>query len=297
MNRRQFLAGTALGAAGLTLGGGLLGELFAAGKTARKAEMVDKVALGKTGLRVSRLAMGTGSIGGGGASNQTRLGTEEFVKLFRHGFDRGVRFYDMAESYGSMPFVGAAIRDLPRHELALLSKIWTYDDDDERRQNVGETIRGYLKTLGTDHLDVLLLHCMTSADWNKTRTYYMEALDRAKEQGLIRAVGVSCHDRGALDTASTEPWVDVIMARINPYGARMDGSPEQIVPIIEAAREHGKGVVGMKIFGEGTRVAEHEREESIRWNLRQSGIHAMTIGFESIAQLDDAIEKVIRLSR
>ncbi len=288
----------ATGLAGLTLAGSFANKVWSANlltnSLVTEPAMIDRVPLGKTGLKASRLAMGTGSIGTGGSSNQTRMGLETFVEMFRHGYDRGVRFTDMAEGYGSMPFVGAAIKGLPRENITLLSKMWTYPDGNPQQQNVRETIHEYLRQLGTEHIDILLLHCMTTIDWNQTRTHYMEAFLRAKEEGLVRAVGVSCHDHGALVTASTEPWVDVIMARINPFGARMDADPQSVCDVLKVARNNGKGLVGMKIFGEGTRVLDHEREQSIRFGFHEAGLDTMTIGFESIAQLDDAVEKVIR---
>ncbi len=202
----------------------------------------------------------------------------------------------MAETYGSMPFVGAAIKDLPRENITLLSKMWTSPDGSDRPAPVRPKIEEYLQWLGTGYLDILLMHCMTSGDWNTTRTHFMEGFSRAKEEGLVRAVGISCHSLDAIRTAATEPWVDVIMVRINPFGTHVDGSVDGTLEAIELARKNGKGVIGMKIFGEGRHVTESEREQSIRYAIRESGIHSMTIGFESIAQMDDAIRRVARIT-
>lgn len=289
------------GLAGLTLAGGMLNPLFAsagafAGAQTGEAGMVGTVALGNTGLVVSQLALGTGSVGGNGGSNQTRLGYEAFTRLFRRAYDRGIRFTDMAEGYGSMPFVAEAIKGLPRENLVLLSKMWPYAEGTERFESVMGRIEDYLRQLGTDHLDSLLLHCMNSADWNVTRQHYMEVFSRAKEKGLIRSVGVSCHDFGALEVAADDPWVEVIFARINPFGANMDGSPEEVSRVLQRARANGKGVVGMKIFGEGTRVKEHEMDRSISFAIRESGVHAITIGMETMAQIDANADRVIRIA-
>jgi predicted aldo/keto reductase-like oxidoreductase len=137
---------------------------------------------------------------------------------------------------------------------------------------------------------------MTQGNWNTNRTHYMEGFSRAKEAGLVRCVGVSCHSLDALQTAAAEPWVDVIMARINPFGTSMDGQPERVREILATARANGKGGIGMKIFGEGRHVNESEREQSIRHAIHEARVDAMTLGLQSIAQMDDAIDRVVRIS-
>jgi aryl-alcohol dehydrogenase-like predicted oxidoreductase len=302
LNRRQFLVHGAGAVGALTLAGTLtklkaldLWNADGAGSPGGSGATIDRVPLGRTGLTVSRLAMGTGTVGGGSASNQTRLGQEAFTALLRHGYERGVRFADTAETYGSMPFVGRAIKGLPRENFTLLAKMWTQPDGSNRVEPVRPKIEEYLRAFDTDHLDILLMHCMNSGNWNTNRTHYMEGFARAKEEGIIRCVGVSCHNLEALRTAATEPWVDVIMARINPFGTLMDGPADEVREILHLARGNGKGVVGMKIFGEGRNVTEPEREESIRHAIHDAKVHAMTIGLQTIAQMDDAIDRVARL--
>ncbi len=298
INRREFLVRSAGSLAGLTLAGTFASSamdlLF--DRTAGDGAMVGTVPLGATGLNVPRLAFGTGSVTKADGSNQVRLGQETFTRLLHHGYDRGVRFIDTAESYGSIPFVGRAIEGLPRENLTLLTKIWTQPDGSGREENVRAKIEDYLRLFGTDRLDILLMHCMMQGNWAFTRTHYMEGLSRAKEQGLIRATGVSCHNIDALRLAASNPWVDVIMVRINPWGTAMDGPPNEVREIIHTALDNGKGIVGMKIFGEGRHVTEPEREESIRHAFHDARVHAMTIGTESISQIDDAVERVVRLS-
>ncbi len=309
LDRRQFLMQSVGSLAGLTLAGTLSnpalgaiarGELPSMPRSEADGVVVnasiDRVPLGATGLTVSRMALGTGTVGYNNSSNQTRAGMDNFVRVFRRAWDHGVRCADMAEGYGSMPFVGESIKGLPRDQMVLLSKIWTYPDGSERVEAVRPKIEQYLRWLGTDYIDVLLLHCLSSADWNRNRTHYMEGLSRAKEDGLLRCVGVSCHDLGALRTAATEPWVDVIMARINPFGAKMDGPVEEVAAVLQTARDAGKGLIGMKIFGEGTRVLQAEREESLRYAIHRSAIHAMTLGLETVAQVDDAVTRIARIT-
>jgi predicted aldo/keto reductase-like oxidoreductase len=287
MNRRQFIRAGAVGLAGLPV-------LQAGAWPLPVSGAVDRVKLGGSGLKVSRIAMGTGTRGFNKESNQTRLGREAFVRLAHQAYERGIRFYDMADGYGSMPFVGEAIRTLPREKIVLLTKMWTYEEGSERIEDVAETIDRFRRETGSDYLDVLLMHCLSKGDWDKTRTRYMDGFLKAKQARIVKAVGVSCHHIDALRTAASHPWVDVIMARINPFGTLMDGSPEEVKEILATAKRNGKGVIGMKIFGEGKHVAEEERERSIRFALREGNIHCMTLGLESVAQMEDAIERVRR---
>ncbi len=299
INRREFLVRSAGSLAGLTLAGAFTSS--ATGAVLDRANpatgaMIDSVPLGESGLTVSRLAFGTGSVSKADGSNQVRLGQEMFTRLVRHGYDRGVRFFDTAESYRSIPLVGKAIEGLPRENITILTKIWTQPDGSGREENVRTKIEEYLRLFGTDHLDVLLMHCMMQGNWDANRKHYMEGLSRAKEDGLVKAVGVSCHNLEALRLAASHPWVEVIMARINPFGTLMDGPVDDVKEILQLARENGKGVVGMKIFGEGRNVTEAERERSINFGLHEARVHAMTIGTESIAQVDAAVDRVARIS-
>jgi aryl-alcohol dehydrogenase-like predicted oxidoreductase len=292
MNRRKFIQTGLTGIAGLSvIGSGVINLSCLSSKEIK----VDKIKLGNSGLTVSRIAMGTGSIGGNKASNQTRLGMEQFEKLVYHAYDRGITFFDMADGYGSHPFVGNAIKNLPREKLILLTKMWTQDDNSDQREPVEKTIDRYRSETGSDYFDILLMHCMMKGNWNETRKYYMDAFSKAKQDGIVKAVGVSCHNIDALAEAAVNPWVDVIMARINPFGTAMDGSPDEVKAILERAKNNGKGVIGMKIFGEGKHVTDDERQQSLQFTLTEGNIHCMTIGFESEDQMDDAIERVMKI--
>lgn len=291
MDRRRFIKTSVAGIAGFSAAGaGLLNaSCMAADGT------VDRVKLGDSGLTVSRIAMGTGTRGYNKGSNQTRLGMDRFVELVHHGYEKGIRFYDMADGYGSMPYIGEAIKTLPREKLTLLSKIWTYPDGDEKNLPVRESLDRFRKEANTDYFDIVLMHCMQSGDWTETRHHYMDGLSRAKQDGIVKAVGVSCHNWDALVKAAESPWVDVIMARINPFQSHMDGTPEAVSELLGKAKANGKGIVAMKIFGEGKFIKDEEREQSIAYALSKANIHSMTLGMESLAQMDDAIERVMRL--
>lgn len=256
---------------------------------------VDKVKLGNTGMKVSRIAWGTGTIGGGKASNQTRLGMKKFVEMAHHAYDRGITFFDMADSYGSHPYVGKAIKSLPRENITLLTKIWTYEDGSDRNAPIRESIDRYRQEIGSDYIDIVLMHCLTKGGWSNNRKHYMDGLSKAKQDGIIKAVGVSCHSWDAMVEAVDHPWVDVIMARINPFQSHMDETPDKVKKLLGKAKKNGKGVIGIKIFGEGNHVSDSEREQSIKFALTEANIHCMVLGMESIAHIDDAVERVIRL--
>ena len=293
INRRSFIHTSAVGLAGMAA---LTTSGFASQGFAPANATVDKVKLGKTGLTVSRVAMGTGSIGGNHQSNQTRLGLETFVKMARHAYDRGIHFYDTADSYGSYSFVREVFKEVPRDKVTLLGKMWTTNDP-AKAEPVDKALDRFRMEAGSDYFDIMLLHCMTNGNWQEEKKRYIDYFSEAKQKGIIKAVGVSCHNFDALKVAADDPWVDVILSRINPFQAHMDGTPAEINAILERARSNGKGIIGMKIFGNGDKILESEREESITFALKKTSIHCMTLGLESIAQMDDAIDRVMRIHK
>jgi len=293
INRRSFIQTSAVGLASLAT---LTAAGFASQGFAPVTATVDKVKLGKTGLTVSRVALGTGSIGGNHQSNQTRLGLSKFVQLAHHAYDRGVHFFDTADTYGSYPFIREVFKEIPREKVTLLGKMWTYNDVSSA-EPVDKALDRFRFETGSDYFDIMLLHCMMNGKWPEEKKRYIDYFSESKQKGIIKAVGVSCHNFEALKVAADEPWVDVILARINPFQSHMDGSPAEINAILEKARKNGKGIIGMKIFGNGDKILENEREESITFALKKSNIHCMTLGMESIAQVDDAVDRVMRIAK
>jgi predicted aldo/keto reductase-like oxidoreductase len=291
INRREFFRTGVAGLAGLSLMGG---KFSAYGLAGTGGMVVDELALGATGLMVPRLALGTGSHGGGRASNQTRLGTDGFVHLAHHAFDRGIRFFDMADTYGSHTYVKAAMKELPREKTTLLTKIWTEDTRWYTTEPVPKTLDRFRLETGSDYFDIVLMHCLMRGDWRETKQSFMDQFSRAKQDGIIKAVGVSCHNWDAMVQAVEEPWVDVILARINPFGNHMDNTPEEVMALLEKAKNKGKGIIGMKIFGNGDNVSDAEREQSISYAMQSGNVHSITLGMESPAQIDDAIERLMR---
>ena len=192
--------------------------------------------------------------------------------------------------------MGHAIKNLPRENITLLTKIWTHEDGSDRNAPVSESLDRYRKEMGTDYIDIVLMHCLMQPGWSNNRTHYMDGLLKAKQDGVIKAVGVSCHNWEAMVEAVDNPWVDVIMARINPFQTNMDNTPDVVSELLGKAKKKGIGVIGMKIFGEGKNVTDPEREQSIKFALTKGNTHCMTLGMESIAHVDDAVERVMRLT-
>lgn len=290
LSRRRFIQTTAA-ATGAFLSQATRARTEGAIPKARSS--ADLVPLGKTGIKVSRLAVGTGTVAFNKHSHQTRLGQQRFTELMRYAFDRGVRFFDLADQYGSHPFFARALKDgIPREEIVINTKIWVAGS---KEQDAKRTLDRFRRELDTDYLDAVLLHCILDDDWPQRLRRWMDGLQDAKEKKIIGAHGVSCHSVGALNAAAKEPWVDYIQARINHLGIRMDAPPEVVVPVLKRAHASGKGIGGMKILGEGE--VSHRGEESLRFVLGLGCVDTLVIGFESKEEIDEIEEKITSLFR
>ena len=297
LQRREFLKKSALGVGGLLVGA----PLGAAEKVPPQCfDPYELVPLGKSGLKFSRVCMGTGMRGGNRQSNQTRLGREPFQKLLRDAYERGVRTYDLADLYGSHSYLPPALAGLPRDKYQLISKIWWNGGGipEPERPAAEVVVARFLQELKTDYLDLLLLHCVTAADWPDQLRAQMAALTRLKTQGKIRALGVSCHSLAALEAAAAEPWVESVHTRINPYGMSMDGPPASVVPVLKKLSAAGKGVVGMKLIGEGRlRHDDARRDESVKFVLGLGCVDVLNVGFEKLEEIDDFAARVRKVAR
>ena len=297
IKRRDFIQKSALG-----IGSVVLGARFAPAVEAKPEyfDPYEKVTLGKTGLKFSRFCMGTGVRGGNRASNHTRMGKEKLERLLNDGFDRGVRWFDLADLYGTHPFLIPALKTIPRDKYGIVSKIWFQSGGipETERPDADVVINRFLKELGTNYIDLVLLHCVTSPKWNVELKKQMEIMAKLKEKGTIRAHGVSCHSVEALQAASEEPWVDSVHARINPYGMSMDDKPEKVVPVLKKIHDAGKGVVGMKIIGEGKLRAEPEKiNSSAKFVLGLGCVDILNVGFEKTEEIDDFATRVSKVAK
>lgn len=288
ISRRQFIQTGVIGAAAVSAGFTNLSYLNA------ENLQIDKVKLGKTGLVVPRLAIGTGTHGGNQSSDATRMGIDKWLEIARHARDRGMTFYDAADLYGSHKNVKEILKEVPREKATLMSKIWTRPEP-WNQDAPAKTIDRFRRETGSDYFDILLLHCMTNGRWQEEKKPYIEALSEAKQKGIAKTVGLSCHNFEALKIAADDPWVDVILARINPEGLIMDASPEEVMAVLKKAHDSGKGVLGMKIFGEGRMNSDERRFASLKYVIGSKNVDAMTIGIDSTDQIDYAINRVMQI--
>ena len=286
MNRRHFMRSAAL-AGGVAALNPFPYHLFA---SENKKYASDVVKLGNTGIEVSRLAMGTGTNGVNKASNQTRkLGVQGIADLLYSAWDEGIFFWDSADQYGTHPHLKEALKHIPREKVVILTK--THASTEQEMKN---DLDRFKNELGTDYLDIVLLHYMTRDDWPELKEGAMNILGQAREDGIIRAHGVSCHTLGALKAAEASEWVQVDLARINPYGSRMDASVPEVVKVLKSMKAKGKAVIGMKVFGAGDLV--DKKDECLQYALAQEYIDCFTIGQESMDQNKDLVSRIPKAS-
>lgn len=289
INRREFLSITIAG----TIGAALDRSVFARRLIKRThADPFHLRPLGNTDLKVSLIGAGTGMRGGNRQSNMTRLGKEKFEALLRYGFDKGIRYFDCADSYGSHPYLASAFKSIPREEYVISTKIWIRPRGgipEAERPDVNIVIDRFRKELNTDYIDLVLFHCMFDPDWTKHYERQMDIMADLKTRGIIRAHGVSVHSLGALKTCVDNAWVDSVHVRVNAYGDHMDDKdPDVVSPIIQQLHDAGKGVVGIKLIGEGRYSNDPEkRNQSIKYVLGLESVDTLVVGFERPEEIDD----------
>lgn len=295
-SRRQFIS-SALAGAGVLVAGPAWVSAAKASRRSGKRRATDIVTLGPTGIKASRLAQGTGWNGGGRSSAHARLGETAFTKLIRHGLDQGITLIDSADLYGIHPYVRTALEGVPRDKYILSSKLWPRKEYwNSPSGGAREEVNRFRKELNSEVLDICLMHCMMDAEWPRTYERVRDELSEMKEKGAVRAVGISCHDLGAMKVAAAHPWVDVILARINNVGkeAEMDAPVEDVAPVLKQARANGKVVLGMKIFGAGKLVEPEQKDASLRYVLQNELVDAITVGMMRPKEIDDTIRRMSR---
>lgn len=274
MRRRDFLKTSAFAAIARP-------GLAASGRRAN-----DVVTLGPDNVRLSRIAMGTGTKGYAKSSNQTRkLGLQGLADLLRFGYDHGLVFWDSADGYGSHPHLKEALKSVPREKVTILTKT--------RARTAGEMradLDRFRQEIGTDYLDIVLLHALTAGNWPEQRQGAMDVLSEAREKKVVRTHGCSCHSLDALKTAAKTPWVHVDLARINPAGIIMDADPQTVVGVLREMKAAGKGVIGMKVLGEGQ--MRDRVDDAVRFAMGLDCVDCFTIGFESRDEVTDLMRRV-----
>jgi hypothetical protein len=282
ISRREFLAGATATLAAATLVGP---PTFAAPAAPKIKRGTDLVTLGKSGIKTTVLGIGTGTRGG---REQRELGKEGFAKLTRAAFDRGIRYIDTADNYGMHESVGFALKGLPREEFFIQTKIPT------RHAEIAKaTIERFRQELGIDYIDSLLMHCMTKSTWPTDLRPMMDVLEEAKQKQRVRAVGISCHGMDPMVTAVGQGnFIDVQLARINPFGAKMDGPPEQVAALLKKMHKQGRGIIGMKVYGEDGFGSREKRLRSLKYIFGLGCVDAFTIGFRDAKQIDETLELI-----
>lgn len=301
INRRTFLTTSAL-----TLGVVMLPPTLVRGEeqktetgTKKVRTAADQVELGNTGIKLSRLGFGAGTNSG---AVQREIGHEEFNKVIRHAYDCGITYFDTAESYQTHTWLKEALKGIPREKIFIQTKMpgWGVKDAEEAFARIEK----YLKELGTDYIDSLLIHCQVKQDWNKIMRPIMDAFEKAKEKKMIRAHGVSTHSLPAIRTGIEEEWCETMLIRVNPQGHITDSETEEwnapssityvpeVKKLIQKASDKGKGVIAMKLCGNGDFTKAEDREKAMRYAMKVEGLDAAVIGFKSIAEVDESIERM-----
>lgn len=293
LTRREFLARTVSAGAGSVI----LGNTAFAAPERTAAVIKDPlqmITLGKTGINTTFLGMGTGFSGGNRSSNITRAGVAE--SLIRQAYEKGIRFFDCADTYGTHPYTAAALKSFPREKYTIITKMWVGQGGvpETERPGADVMVDRFRKELNTEYIDLVQIHCMTDPLWTDRQKRQMDILDTLKAKNIIKAHGVSVHSLEAMEAAAESPWVDVIHVRVNPYGEAMDKkNPELVIPVIDKLHKSGKGVIGMKLIGNGTFNNDSGKiDASLRYVLGLGSVDVITVGFEKPEQIDNYISRI-----
>ena len=291
IHRRNFVKALSLGTAHVLFSN----PLSAGNGRMYSGNPLQKVKLGNSGLETTLLGIGTGVHAGNRESFMTRQEKQKSIDLLMHAWDKGIRFFDCADTYGTHGFVKEALPKMNRNEMTLSSKIWVRGGGipEPERPDADVVVNRFRKELGTDYLDLVQIHCMVEENWTETQKKQMDILENLKAKGIIRAHGVSVHSLQAMKDALASDWVDVIHVRINPYGIAMDKpEPQEVVDVIHQLHDAGKGVIGMKLVGNGKLRDQSEKiDNSLKFVLGLESVDMMIIGFEENEQVDNYLAR------
>jgi aryl-alcohol dehydrogenase-like predicted oxidoreductase len=281
------------------------GAVVAAGGVSAQEKAAEKhfsayeeVAIGNTGIKTSRLCFGTGVNAWQRESKQTKLGRDQFVKLLRDAYEMGVRCFDAADLYGSHDIIAEALAPFKRDTYTLISKIWWRENGIPEQERVGakELVPRFLKEFKTDYVDLVQIHCVNKDSWLTEQLGYINDLSELKKRGDIRAHGCSAHGFPGLKVCVDSDWVDAVHIRINPFGAKMNGSVTDNLAVATQLKAQGKGLIGMKILGEGTFAEDKAKvDQSIKFALREAQVDVLNIGFLDIGQIKEIAERIAKV--
>jgi aryl-alcohol dehydrogenase-like predicted oxidoreductase len=292
VDRRIFIAALATGTAHL-----MFAPLFASGSlTNVDINPLQRIKLGKSGIETSLLGFGTGVNGGSRSSFLTRQDKMKSIATLVHGYNRGIRYYDLADTYGTHGLMKEALKEMDRNEVTLGSKIWTRGGaiPENERPDANIVVDRFRKELGTDYIDLVQIHCMEDGKWTDIEKEQMDILENLKAKGIIRAHGTSVHSLEAMQTAAATDWVDVLHARINPYGIAMDRkNPEEVITVLSKLHNSGKGIIGMKLVGNGEYKDNSEKiNHSLKFVLGLTMVDMIIVGFENNNEIDNYLERM-----
>lgn len=273
------------------------GALATTGTLSLKAEpqtATDWVTLGKTNVKVTRLAFGTGSFSG---QIQRDLGQDQFTRLVRHAHERGVRFFETAESYGGMhEMLGIALQGVPRDSYRLMTKVTTHNG-----VNPQDKIDQLRRAAKTEYFDIVLLHWQHTPTWPTDSLRWQDGISEAQSKQAVLSHGASVHGLPALRQVPDMKWLEVAMIRMNHKGVRMDaedyntedlGNVSEVVTHVKKILKDGTGVISMKLVGEGTFTNREDRKAAMKFAFRNAGVTAVTVGYKNTAEIDEAIENL-----
>ena len=291
--RRQFVTTTLTAGAGTMLLG-KTGLSFPVNSTVRSSDPLQIVTLGNSGLKTTLIGMGTGFSAYNRSSSIIRAGVAE--SMIRSAYEKGIRFFDCADSYGTHPYVAAALKGIPRENYLISSKIWLDRGGipEPERPDANIVIDRFRKELNTDYLDLVQIHCQTDGKWTDKHKKQMDILENLKAKKIIRAHGVSIHSMEAMQACVESPWPDVVHVRVNPYGEAMDNAdPQVVIPLIEKLHNSGKGIIGMKLIGNGKFRNDSDKiAASLKYVLGLGTVDLLIVGFELPEQIDNYIGRV-----
>jgi len=295
-NRRNFLRALSLGTAHMLFSNPLEAEntIF------KNSDPLQKVKLGQSGLKTTLIGFGTGVHANNRTCFLTKQERQKSISLLKYGYERGIRYFDCADTYGTHELVAEALANADREKLIITTKIWVREGGipENERPDADIVVDRFRKELQTDYLDLVQIHCMVDSDWTESQKRQMDILEKLKQKGIIKAHGVSVHSLDAMKTAVKSKWTDVVHVRINPYGIVMDKpDPQEVISVINSLHKAGKGVIGMKLVGNGKLRNDPEKiENTFRFVKGLGTVNMMIVGFEEKNQIDNYLamaEKVL----
>lgn len=297
MNRRKFVSALGMGTAHVLFSS----PLYSCSSPISGTDPMQIVKLGNSGLKTTLLGIGTGVHASDRTSFLTRQDKSKSIALLKHAYERGIRNFDCADTYGTHGLVAEALQNKDREKIHLTSKIWFRKGGipEPERPNADVVVDRFRKELNSDYLDLVQIHCMVDENWTEKMKPQMDILSDLKAKGIIRAHGVSVHSLDAMKDAVDHPWVDVIHVRINPYGIAMDKpEPQEVVEVIQQLHQSEKGIIGMKLVGNGKLRNDSKKiDDSLQFVLGLGTISAAIVGFEEIEQVDNYIERMEKALR